>query len=76
MGETSTVEVDLSQLREGWNPRRTFDIKGLAEDIGKRGLLVPLEVRLLTKGSYEIVDGAQRFRALLGLTLAANEKDR
>ncbi len=75
MGETSTVEVDLSQLREGWNPRRVFDIKDLAEDIGKRGLLVPLEVRLLKKGSYEIVDGARRFRALVDL-LVAGEKDR
>ena len=67
MSESSTVEVDLSQVREGWNPRRIFDIKGLAEDIRKRGLLVPLEVRLLTKESYEIVDGARRFRALMYL---------
>lgn len=59
------IEVGLEELKEGWNPRQTFeDLDILARDIEARGLLSRLEVRPLEDGGYEIIDGARRFRAV------------
>src|SRR5580704_915635 len=58
--------VPLAELRESsTNPRKTFDeerLEELADSVRSKGVLSPLVVRPVN-GHYEIVAGAQRFRA-------------
>src|SRR6185437_14766266 len=58
--------IPITQLKESAsNPRKTFDegrLAELAESIRSKGVLSPLLVRRVN-GHYEIVAGAQRFRA-------------
>ncbi len=58
--------LPIVQLKESsTNPRKTFDegrLAELAESIRSKGVLSPLLVRRVN-GHYEIVAGAQRFRA-------------
>lgn len=58
--------IPIAQLKESsTNPRKTFDdarLAELAESIRSKGVLSPLLVRHVN-GYYEIVAGAQRFRA-------------
>jgi ParB/RepB/Spo0J family partition protein len=53
-------------IESATNPRRTFEdsaLKELAESIRTQGVLSPLLVRPVTEQSFEIVAGAQRYRA-------------
>jgi len=58
--------IPIAQLKESsTNPRKAFDearLAELAESIRSKGVLSPLLVRRVN-GHYEIVAGAQRFRA-------------
>ena len=58
--------ISMAQLQESsTNPRKTFDegrLSELAESIRSKGVLLPLLVRPVN-GHYEIIAGAQRFRA-------------
>jgi ParB/RepB/Spo0J family partition protein len=67
-----SIVVELDHLVESeTNPRKHFTgIEELAESIKKVGLLVPLLVRTLPDGRYEIVAGHRRYRAakLAGLS--------
>lgn len=54
--------------RGAYQPRKTFDPKGLknlAMSIKAQGLLEPLIVRQLTQQSYEIIAGERRWRAAM-----------
>jgi len=59
--------VPLTALIESpTNPRRHFnetDLGELAASVREKGVLVPLLVRALPEGPYEIVCGARRYRA-------------
>jgi ParB family transcriptional regulator, chromosome partitioning protein len=62
--ETSLIYANPFQ------PRRNFDeeeIKSLAESIRSQGLLQPVLVRKKENGTYEIISGERRFRALIVL---------
>jgi ParB family chromosome partitioning protein len=69
------AHIDPSSLRANpFQPRREFDeeeIKSLAESIRAQGLLQPILVRPKETGTYEIVSGERRFRAL---KLLGNDK--
>jgi len=58
--------IPIARLKESsTNPRKTFDegrIEELAQSIRSKGVLLPLLVRPVNQ-HYEIVAGAQRFRA-------------
>jgi ParB family transcriptional regulator, chromosome partitioning protein len=68
--QTTTPEfrtLAIDQLRESpTNPRRSFDegkLQELAQSIRAQGILVPLIVREIEPGVFEVVAGARRFRA-------------
>ena len=63
----TTVVID-ALVESKTNPRKTFDRaqeKELVESIKAKGIITPLLVRQspVTAGTFEIVDGARRFRA-------------
>lgn len=64
--------IPVSQIHTGLNPREHFDPAGideLAQSIGKNGLLQPVTVRR-HNGSYQLIAGERRFRAIRKLGLA------
>jgi ParB family chromosome partitioning protein len=79
--EVSVVTVELERLELGaFTPRLSFDeawIGELAEDIERNGQLKPIIVRPHPKksGTYQVVDGEHRVRALrlLGRTVVRAE---
>lgn len=70
-GPGDLQRVPLDKLtRSDLNPRRTFDdpsLKELAASIAEQGLLQNLVVRAASDGSYVIVAGERRYRALIWL---------
>ena len=66
-----TNNVSVTSLRANPNqPRREFaesELEELADSIEQNGLLQPLLVRPRTAGTYEIIAGERRFRAIQSL---------
>ena len=61
--------IKISTIKEGPNPRIKFEgIDKLAASIKELGLLSPLTV-VKSNGTYNLVDGARRFRALKKLKI-------
>lgn len=67
-GKGEVLEVPLSRIRvPDHQPRTYFDprsLEELKESIARYGLLQPLVVRELSDGSYELIAGERRLRAL------------
>lgn len=68
MNAMTTVPVAVSAIRAGANDRRLFDpdaLETLARSIRQNGLAQPPTLRPMPDGSYEIVAGERRVRAML-----------
>ncbi|MDR0326114.1 MAG: ParB/RepB/Spo0J family partition protein [Oscillospiraceae bacterium] len=65
--ENSTVELRISEVEpNSAQPRKGFDESALAdltESIRQQGILMPLLVRRMPSGSYQIIAGERRWRA-------------
>ncbi len=64
--EQTVSNIPLSECEPGTNDRTRFDegqLRALAENIRKNGLIQPITVRPTRDGRYEIVAGESRFRA-------------
>lgn len=53
-------------IKEGWNPRTTFDIDDLKASIREHGVLMPLRVQKIGDGLL-LIDGERRLRSVLAL---------
>lgn len=69
------VRIELNRITCGeYQPRTEFDeqgIRDLAQSIRRFGLLSPLLVRRCGSGSYELIAGERRYRALQQLNAAS-----
>lgn len=67
----SVEEIALADLRENdYNPRKTFDdaaMEDLKQSIEQVGLVQPPTARPLGNGTYEVISGTRRFKALKDL---------
>ena len=71
-GSISTLRIEEIEPNKD-QPRKTFDQKALSEladNIKENGIIVPLIVRPMPDGSYQLIAGERRYRAsrMLGLT--------
>jgi|MTBAKSStandDraft_2_1061841.scaffolds.fasta_scaffold07776_3 ParB family chromosome partitioning protein len=70
-GERLYVEIPADSITPNrFQPRNLFheeEIQSLADSIRENGLLQPVTVRRTGEGSYEIISGERRFRAMLRL---------
>jgi ParB family chromosome partitioning protein len=66
-GEAAPTSIEISAIRpNSRQPRRHFDegaLKELAHSISQVGLLLPLIVRPISDGEYELIAGERRLRA-------------
>ena len=66
-GEAAPTSVEVSAIRpNSRQPRRHFDeeaLKDLAKSIADVGVLLPLIVRPVAEGEYELIAGERRWRA-------------
>jgi ParB family chromosome partitioning protein len=67
---TQRILID-SILPSPFNPRKVFDVDGLADSIKAQGLLENIVVRKRRGGGFEIVAGERRWRACKQLKLTA-----
>jgi len=60
------THLKVSQIVQGLNPRRHFDLKEMAElesSVAAQGILQPILVRPLQDGTFQIVAGERRWRS-------------
>ena len=73
-GSSTINEIPISQIEANPNqPRREFDeeaMRELAQSIGEIGIVVPITLRQVGEGRFQIVAGERRWRAsqMAGLT--------
>ena len=73
-GSSTINEIPISQIEANPNqPRREFDeeaMRELAQSIGEIGIVVPITLRQVGEGRFQIVAGERRWRAsqIAGLT--------
>jgi ParB/RepB/Spo0J family partition protein len=74
-GAGTTLSLDPHQIKlRAFQPRRTFDQAAMAEleeSIREEGVKMPLGVRALGKGEYELIYGERRLRAAKQAGLSA-----
>ncbi|MBI4337454.1 MAG: ParB N-terminal domain-containing protein [Chloroflexi bacterium] len=66
------IDLPLAQLREAfWNPNQIDETirERLRRSVERFGFLVPLVVRPLEDGTYEVLSGNQRLGVLRGIGL-------
>jgi len=63
----SIIEIDITDIEANpWQPRTSFDeekLNELATSIKEIGMVVPLTLRKMNHGKYQIIAGERRFRA-------------
>lgn len=63
----SIIEIDIADIEANpWQPRTSFDdekLNELATSIKEIGMVVPLTLREMNHGRYQIIAGERRFRA-------------
>ena len=69
VGRTEMLKVDPRSIviRDGWNPRKKFQLDDLIDSIRANGVMVPIRVRKGPENTLILINGERRLRSCLTL---------